>query len=235
MSNQQEPRRNEIVPSGMHALALRATHLVERGLRDIALFEKTALERDPWQNTKKALVEFRQHLDKVDQKWNELCEAVESGNVELIEAIAKRDPWFLCRASERGFSPVVEALLACGVDIGTRSAFGESALHAAANEGHSNIVELLLNRGADVNATTDDGRTALHETLTGQIKENLQVNLPDTRETYAIIRMLIRGGATVNAKDKDGNTPLDLEIQNGRPEVVSLLRRHSAKLGSEIR
>ncbi|UCC99109.1 MAG: ankyrin repeat domain-containing protein, partial [Phycisphaerales bacterium] len=44
-----------------------------------------------------------------------------------------------------------------------------------------------------------------------------------------VAELLIAKGAGVNARNNEGQTPLDIAVEEGRPEIVELLRKHGAK------
>ena len=62
--------------------------------------------------------------------------------------------------------PVVEYLLARGVDVNAASNNGSTALMAAASTGQRDTVRLLLSRGADARTKAKNGGTALSVSLT---------------------------------------------------------------------
>jgi ankyrin repeat protein len=55
----------------------------------------------------------------------------------------------------------VRRLLQAGAEVGTKSATGATALHAAALMGHVSVVVALLAEGADADAVDLRGNTAL--------------------------------------------------------------------------
>ncbi|MBT7733835.1 MAG: ankyrin repeat domain-containing protein [Verrucomicrobia bacterium] len=48
------------------------------------------------------------------------------------------------------------------------------------------------------------------------------------------VKQHLDAGADVNAKDRDGQTPLDLAIQQKKPETTELLRKHGGKTKKEL-
>ncbi len=66
-----------------------------------------------------------------------LCEAVRSGNMDLIRALLQKQPSL----------------------INAKDNFGSTPLHTAVEKGNIRIVELLIQNGADVNAKDNEGRT----------------------------------------------------------------------------
>jgi cytohesin len=67
-------------------------------------------------------------------------------------------------AAFRGYTEVVELLVAAGADVNAKIQerfFGGTPLTRAAYGGHKEIVELLISNGADVNAKNEDDETPL--------------------------------------------------------------------------
>ena len=48
------------------------------------------------------------------------------------------------------------------------------------------------------------------------------------------VKQHLDAGADVNAKDRGGQTPLDLAIQQKKPETTELLRKHGGKTKKEL-
>lgn len=71
-------------------------------------------------------------------------------------------------------------------------------------------VKLLVDTGADVNAKSDNGLTALIIAVANDHPSNL--------------RLLLSAGADPNAKDKDGKTPMMWANEQGRAEIVRILK-----------
>jgi hypothetical protein len=67
----------------------------------------------------------------------------------------------LFNAILKGRVPVVQNLLAQGVNVNARTVSGKTPLMAAAYKGYGDIVQLLIDSGADVNARDAKGDTAL--------------------------------------------------------------------------
>jgi ankyrin repeat protein len=106
----------------------------------------------------------------VDIDERALIDAVDSGNVELVELLARYGadlgaPVYgrslLFRASRRPAARAVwELLLAHGVEVNARWR-GRTVLMTAARWGSDEFVEFLLAHGADPTLEDDEGRTAL--------------------------------------------------------------------------
>jgi ankyrin repeat protein len=89
----------------------------------------------------------------------------------------------------------VEALIAQGADVNTRTDDGSTALMLAAFKNKSRCLRLLISAGADVNAKDSEGRAAL----------NWAINYGPYVDC---VRALISSGADINAKDNKGLTVL---------------------------
>ena len=109
----------------------------------------------------------------------------------------------------RGDLAIVQALLAKGVDVGTRDKHGETALIVAANTRYKSIVQVLLDAGSNVNAENPHGGTAL---MAAASKGN-----PD------IVQSLLAAGADVNRKDHQGYTALIWAAMIGHVSVAQIL------------
>jgi ankyrin repeat protein len=106
------------------------------------------------------------------------------------------------------------SLIEGGADVNKRTSFGRTPLSRAADVGFKDIVELLIARGADVNAKNNWNWTPLHNAVYGH---------------KDMVELLITEGANVNARDGAGRTPLFYAKDEGKAEIVELLRKHGAK------
>lgn len=113
------------------------------------------------------------------------------------------------QAIRDGDATAVQKLLKTGVDLQSRDARGNTALHWAALANDARLVSRLLAAGADARATNAVGATALHYG-TG---------------SGSIVRGLLRAGADPNAKSLNGASPLHSAAArpNGYPAVKLLL------------
>jgi uncharacterized protein len=137
-------------------------------------------------------------------------------------------------AAKNGDANLVRESLAKGVPVDVREDFPtymlaeeQTALMYAAWSGHLEIVRLLLKAGANVsafdkgNASTDEGMcTALHYAVKGG--------------NPAVIEELLNAGADVNALTTLRNTPVNHAVRNNHIEVIRLLIKRGANLGSKI-
>jgi len=91
---------------------------------------------------------------------------------------------------------------------------GNTALHFASLKGNAEIVELLLAEGISPVVTNKAGESALaYAVQSGKTKVCEQLIKADKKQ--------------VNIVDKGGNTLLLSAVLNGRPEIISLLLKHS--------
>lgn len=155
-------------------------------------------------------------------------------------------------AAYGGHLPVVEALLAAGVDPNLRgfSGYGDSPLEVAASEGHVPVLKAILGHGVDVNLCGPGGVTALTKAArnrkvdaihalveaganmesNGRSGRTLLHNAAFAHDT-AVVLALLKAGAAIEARDLFGNTPLHHACATRRPGLegtVSLLLRWGA-------
>jgi ankyrin repeat protein len=115
-------------------------------------------------------------------------------------------------AALKGHVGMLELLLAHQADVNSRNAQGATPLHDAALAGQRAVAEALLTHGATVDARdTESGATPLHRAASWGRRP--------------VVELLLAHGADPNAKDRNGHTPLDLAVENGQTDVVTLLRR----------
>jgi outer membrane protein assembly factor BamB len=115
------------------------------------------------------------------------------------EAEKLRDQFL--EAAKRGDRATLEKLLRRGVDANTRSAYGATALHFAADRGHLPLVRVLLGHKANVDAK-DSFYTATP--LTWAVQKN----------HYDIVRALLEAGAS------GADALLISAMQNGEVELL---------------
>ncbi|EPB67737.1 putative septum site-determining protein MinC [Ancylostoma ceylanicum] len=177
---------------------------------------------------------YKCHPEVVDLLLN--CGA----HVNLIDEEDGLTP--LIVASGRGFTSVVEKLLAADAQVNACDKFGSTALIWAARKGHLPIVQMLLNAGAEVDAVGMGSSTALMLATKGNylnvvdllLTREPNVNVVDqnglsalgiaAREGYAdICESLINSGVNPFPPDRYGNWILISAVRSGNANIVRLL------------
>jgi len=117
----------------------------------------------------------------------------------------------LWKASSRGDTESVKALLRAGANVNTADKIGMTPLRAATWRGHTEVVKVLLRApGIDVNKADKDGVTPLRAAT--------------WRGHTEVVKVLLRApGIDVNKADKDGQSPLHAASEFGHTEVVKVL------------
>ncbi|KAI9042984.1 ankyrin repeat protein [Aspergillus affinis] len=168
----------------------------------------------------------------------------------------------LLRAVERNHPRIVQLLLEHGASAETRDKKGRTALMTAAWRNHWHILQVLIQRGADVNAKDHRGRNVLHNLAAdkqcdwGEDVVNLllkttchvdgamgQDELGRTplhwacatgKRRFAELLLTRPNGliVDVNAIESRNKTALHLAVAHGREDIVQLLLRHRADIGS---
>jgi uncharacterized protein len=115
---------------------------------------------------------------------------------ELIKAqVGPRGATLLDLSVVFNLKPVVEMLLAQGVDPNVKSRGGLTALASIYVPEGKEVAELLLQKGADVNVSDEEGHTALHyAAMDGNFEK---------------VRFLLEHKANAAVKTRTGKTPLD--------------------------
>ena len=181
-----------------------------------------------------------------DQSWEEMMIGWYA-SVDAKPSTVDKDIWSAAMTND------LEALkkhFAAGTDINGRNPVGQGTpLLAACVFGQTDAAELLIKQGADMTLVSKDGSGSAPLTVAAFFGHT------------EIVNALLEHGASVNATNKVGNTALnavsrpwgpavegfykliasnlqlelDLErIKASRPEVVALLKKHGAKLASEL-
>ena len=119
-------------------------------------------------------------------------------------ANAQEDDLF--NAAGKGNLPRVQALLANGVDVNTKSQNGGTALVWAAYFGKLEVVKALVGKGAEIDAKDNDGETALFMAS--------RSDHPD------VVLALLDRKAAIDARTQKGETALMWASQEGHIEIV---------------
>ena len=142
--------------------------------------------------------------DTDDDDDDELCDAIEAGDVPAVERLLKSQPSRAGNARSEScplhlawyHNPqLIPTLLDLGVSPDQADTSGGTVLMYAAANGETATVSALLARGADVNARNDGGETAFSYAC--------------ANDRFAAARLLHAAGADVNTIDAGGGSPLD--------------------------
>ena len=153
----------------------------------------------------------------------------------------------LQRAVDSGDVTSVNAIIARGADVNTRTEDGWTPLMLATIKGHTEVVAALLKQGADVDARNKKGWTALMfavsmgdiETMRVLLAGNAEIDARDNdgktvlmqatgENNIESLRVLLESGADVNIVDRLGETALTIAARRGYPEIVELLKKAGA-------
>lgn len=168
----------------------------------------------------------------------------------------------LLRAVERNHPRIVQLLLEHGASAEARDKKGRTALMTAAWRNHWHILQVLIQRGADVNAKDHRGRNVLHNLAADKqcdwgedvvellLKTSCRVDgamgqdelgrtplhwaCATGKRRFAELLLTRPAGpiVDVNAVESRNKTALHLAIAHGREDIVQLLLRHRADIGS---
>ncbi|KAK4699909.1 uncharacterized protein P7C70_g6345, partial [Phenoliferia sp. Uapishka_3] len=147
------------------------------------------------------------------------------------------------RLITKGRLDTAELLVGAGASLESRDKDGATPLHLAAYYGQLEILRLLLGAGAAVNARLLNGATPLHYAALFGHREILRLLLgaqaavdakdSENGETplhYAAFggqtetaRRLLEFGADINAKSDKGKTPLQIAVEEGKDDAVTVL------------
>ena len=159
-----------------------------------------------------------------------LIEAVKSGNIEAVRALAKNRTLlntpeadgttalaFAVRADDL---PVVQALLAAGADARASNRYAVTPLELAVNNGNAAITSALLKAGADASFVKPGGQTIL-------------MAAARTGNADVVRRLLDHGGADVNARESSyGETALMWAVSENHAAAAKLLIEHGADINA---
>jgi hypothetical protein len=121
-----------------------------------------------------------------------------------------RKTWIVSAAAV-GEMRLLDYLLAHGVDVDTRSQYGESPLGAAAAAGQMEAARHLIARGAHLENTA-------YITLETPLIEAAQMNHTD------MVEFLLDRGANPAARDVMDRTAMDWARQNGNSKMANLIQ-----------
>lgn len=156
----------------------------------------------------------------------ELLRAISRGDVDRLDAlvtaddiagVTERERWTLLHQalvtpSRRVSDAMVTHVVALGVDVGARDAWGNTALFYAARGRRPDLVAALLQAGAAPDPVNEKGVTPLRQTL---------LVLP---ADVATLRLLLAAGADPRHRNGDGASVVELARLTGAgDEVLRLL------------
>jgi ankyrin repeat protein len=107
--------------------------------------------------------------DDVSSSWHD---TIKSGNLQKIEQLLLRGPYYIDKQDKSGATAlhlavlcaskdIAEMLIKYGADPNIKDKDGNTALYSAASCGRREFVEILLSTGADPNIKNNSGGTAL--------------------------------------------------------------------------
>jgi ankyrin repeat protein len=147
------------------------------------------------------------------QSLEELFNAAQNNDPQALTSLLDRglDPnstnregdTLLMVAAMRGYSDLVQILLAHKAAVDRRNPYGDTALMMASLKGHLEVVKLLIEHGAKVNP---EGWTPLGYAAYGG--------------DAAVVRYLLSKGADVDAVQPNGDTALMLAARKDRVEAA---------------
>jgi cytohesin len=123
-------------------------------------------------------------------------------------------------AAGKGFTEVIEALVAKGADVNARTESlsrtdqRKTPLHVAAYEGHAESVKVLVANGADVHAV-DKGKNTPLLSATGNHREK--------PGKFEIVKLLVEKGANVNAVENCDRSALYHAASHNELEILEYL------------
>jgi cytohesin len=159
-----------------------------------------------------------------------------------------REFTLLHSAADHGAVESARLILARGIPVDSRDAYGNTPLHNAAEWGHLDMVKLLLDQNADPRAVNDWGSTALSFAL-GELEwDGERKGKPRLASSKNIAELLLGAGTPIdlftaislgqtavvrqiltatpemaNRKDYQGITALDRAVNWDRVEIVAAL------------
>ena len=156
----------------------------------------------------------------------------------------------LLLAGRKGWTGLVEIILAEDADVTFQDESGSTALHLAAIGGHVDVVKILLKKGVDVAAkdgqehtalmlATEHGFESIVETLLGVPEGSMKKDITDCmgpesllcaaeKGNLGIVKLLLGTKVDVDATDAAMRTAMALASANGSDEIVRLLLRRDA-------
>lgn len=163
------------------------------------------------------------------QLQDELLEAAEMGNAEVVEKIIaekKADlemawqhntPLLLAATNNR--LKVCELLLNAGVDVNVMARDGTRPITTASYHGHLDIVKLLIKHGADLKFTDSSASDVSNPLIVAASNNQARV-----------IKLLLANGAIIDLPSNSGDSALILASLNGHYESAEILLKNGANI-----
>jgi ankyrin repeat protein len=123
----------------------------------------------------------------------------------------------------------IELLLQYGADVNIAGPAGRNALLESVGSYQKEYIALLVSNGVDIDSQDNDGNTALHYQMINVLKNKLY--LPRGK---AIVKILVEEGADPHIRNNEGKSPMDLAMESGEDELISLLKSSGMKLSQSL-
>lgn len=109
------------------------------------------------------------------------------------------------------------------VDIDSRCADGQTALHWAVGYGRLEFLKILIHKSANPNLSDINGDTPLHKALLGPAANK-----------EGIVEILINGQARLDIKNKRGMSPLESAIRYGPTSIAKIMIESQSNVNEEF-
>jgi ankyrin repeat protein len=149
---------------------------------------------------------------------------------ENLEEILKTNP-DIDAVNTEGYTPLhlavrradnekaIGLLLQQGTDVNITDPKGRNALLVSVGSNQIGYIALLVSKGIDINSQDNDGNTALHYPLSMVFRDIRYI-----RYSKEIIKNLLKEGADPHIRNKEAKSPMDLAVELGEDELISLLK-----------
>ena len=179
--------------------------------------------------------------EKIRQDRDALVLAVESGQIEVVEALVNAGVDVNARSRSGNIAlvaavsikelQIVKLLIENGADVIKPAHLGVTPLIVAFENEHRKIQELLIQNGADVNAKGPEGWAPLMYTALRGDNELAELLIKKGADVNAQIRNTIRKYSRHSTWD----TALHIAIYSGHEEIVFLLVKNGSDLNAKNR
>jgi ankyrin repeat protein len=179
-------------------------------------------------------------------KWNKAIIELLIANGANVNVQTSNGITMLLYALQEGKLDMAKILLNHNINVNAHTKNGMTALHYAASKGDQEIIRILIAKGANVNTRNQDGESPLHQATHAEnrfvvchllLTQNINVNFQDRHgETVLhrvarigdekLLKLLLAHGADLSIRNKDRKTPLDIALQEKRPDIIQILNQH---------